>query len=114
MTDVTVTSVANGNLLIHDSVSGKWKNTDALPDNTLFIKDDLDGTKEMQFQLSGLTANSIVTLAVPNASTTIVGTDISQASTNKTLTDSTNNIMAKSLKSASTVGVFNLFFQLFF
>ena len=56
----------------------------------------------MQFQLSGLTGNSTVTLSVPNASTTIVGTDVAQTLTNKTITDSTNNIMAKSLKSATT------------
>ena len=45
------------------------------------------GTKKMQFQLSGLTGNSTVTLTVPNASTTIVGTDATQTLTNKTFSD---------------------------
>ena len=89
LTDWTITTPANGNLLIYNSTSSKWINTDAIPDNTLFIKDDLDGTKKMQFQLSGLTGNSTVTLAVPNASITIVGTDSTQTLTNKTLMDST-------------------------
>ena len=56
----------------------------------------------MQFQLSGLTAGNTRILTVPNASTTIVGTDVSQTLTNKTITDVTNNVMAKSLRSATT------------
>ena len=100
LTDVNLGVLTTENLLVYSGT--KWVNTDALPDNTLFIKDDIDGTKKMQFQLSGLTGNSTVTLTVPNASTTIVGTDVSQTLTNKTITDSTNNIMAKSLKSATT------------
>ena len=95
LSDCTITTPANGNLLIYNSTSSKWINTDAIPDNTLFIKDDLDGTKKMQFQLSGLTAGNTRILTVPNASTTIVGTDVSQTLTNKTITDVTNNVMAK-------------------
>ena len=82
-----------------------WINSDTIPDNLLFIKDDLDGTKKMQFQLSNITAGNTRILTVPDASTTIVGTDVVQTLTNKTLTDSTNNIMAKSLKSATTTTI---------
>ena len=44
--------------------------------------------------LSSLTTD--VTITIPNASTTLVGIDNSQTLTNKTLIDSTNNVMASS------------------
>ena len=55
-------------------------------DNALTIQDNSDPTKQAQFQLSGITAGQTRTLTVPNASTTIVGTDATQTLTNKTLT----------------------------
>lgn len=58
-------------------------------DNSMFIEDNLDGTKKMQFQLSGITTSTTRTLTVPDANTTIVGTDTTQVLTNKTMTDST-------------------------
>lgn len=57
-----------------------------LTDNTSFISDDGDPTKKMQFQLSGISTGTTRTLTVPDASTTIVGTDAVQTLTNKTLT----------------------------
>ena len=92
MTDCTITTPANRNLLIYDSTASKWKNTDAIYDNILFIKDDVDGTKKFQFQLSSITANKTRILTVPNASTTIVGTDVAQTLTNKTLDSTTKSI----------------------
>ena len=100
LTDANLGVLSNGHLLAYSGT--KWVNTDALPDNTLFIKDDGDGTKKMQFQLSGLTTGSTVVLTVPNASTTIVGTDSTQTLTNKTFSDTlttfqntTTNIIKK-------------------
>lgn len=55
-------------------------------DNALTIQDNLDATKQLQFQLSGITTATTRTLTIPNASTTIVGTDATQTLTNKTLT----------------------------
>ena len=37
LTDVNLGVLATGNLLTYDSVCSKWKNTDALPDNTLWL-----------------------------------------------------------------------------
>ena len=61
----------------------KWMNMDSLCGNLLlflFVKYDVDGTKKMQFQQSGLTSGSTVVLTVSNASasTTLVGTDTTQ------------------------------------
>lgn len=53
-------------------------------DSNFTIQDDVDPTKEMQFQLSGIPTMTDVVLSVPPASTTIVGTDSTQALTNKT------------------------------
>ena len=102
LTDCTFSSLVDGNLLIYSSSASKWINSNTLPDNILFIKDDLDGTKKLQFQLSGITSGQTRTLTIPDASCTVVGDTNTQTLTNKTLTDSTNNIMAKSLKSATT------------
>ncbi len=77
-------------------------NTITVKDANLTLQDDSDTTKQLQFQLSGISASTTRTLTIPDASTTLVGTDTTQALTNKTLTDSTNNITARSLKSATT------------
>lgn len=77
-------------------------NTVTVKDANFTLQDDSDTTKQLQLQLSGITTGTTRTLTVPDASTTLVGTDTTQSLTNKTLTDSTNNIMAKSLKSATT------------
>lgn len=50
------------------------------------IKDSSDTTKKLAFSLSGVTTGTTRTLTVPDASTTIVGTDTAQTLTNKTIT----------------------------
>jgi len=60
-----------------------------LTDSTTFLQDNLDTTKKLQFQLSTITTGTTRTLTVPDASTTIVGTDVAQTLTNKTLTSPT-------------------------
>ena len=102
LTDVNVSGLVSGNLLVYDSTTSKWKNSDTIPDNILFIKDDADGSKKLQLQLSGITTGQTRILTAPDASCVIVGDTNVQTLTNKTLTDSTNNIMARSLKSATT------------
>jgi len=54
-------------------------------DNALTLRDDGDATKQLQFQLSGLTTGTLRTLIVPDASTTLVGTDTAQTLTNKSI-----------------------------
>lgn len=62
-------------------------NTNAITvkDNILTLQDNSDTTKQAQFQLSGITTATTRTLTVPDASTTLVGTDATQTLTNKTI-----------------------------
>jgi len=61
-------------------------------DNALTIQDNVDPTKQLQFQASGITTGTTRTLTVPNENTTIVGTDTTQTLTNKTI--STGSILS--------------------
>ena len=58
----------------------------SLQDATTYIIDNVDATKRLQFECSGITTATTRTLTIPNANTTIVGTDVTQTLTNKTLT----------------------------
>lgn len=57
-------------------------------DSSLVIQDNSDPTKQAQFQASSITAGQTRTYTLPDASTTVVGTDATQTLTNKTLTGS--------------------------
>lgn len=61
-------------------------NTVSLKDTLFTLQDDGDTTKQAKFQLSGITTATTRTFTLPDASTTLVGTDASQTLTNKTLT----------------------------
>jgi hypothetical protein len=56
-----------------------------IADNGFTLQDDSDATKQVQFQLSGVTTGTTRTLTIPDASTTLVGTDATQTLTNKTI-----------------------------
>lgn len=67
------------------------------------IKDSTDTTKKVAFDVSGVSTATTRTLTVPNANTTIVGTDTTQTLTNKTLTSPT--ITGGTLTTSSVNGV---------
>lgn len=69
-------------------------------DNAFTIQDNSDTTKQLQFQASGITTGTTRTLTVPDASTTLVGTDNTQTLTGKTLT---GNIAVTLVSGAATV-----------
>jgi len=66
-------------------------NTFSIKDSLFTLQDDGDTTKRAQFQLSGITTATTRTYTLPDASTTLVGTGVSQTLTNKTLTSPTIN-----------------------
>ena len=57
-----------------------------LKDSTTFFQDDADNTKQLQLQLSSITAATTRTLTVPDASGEITLNDATQTLTNKTIT----------------------------
>jgi hypothetical protein len=57
----------------------------------VFFNDATTATKKLRFDMSGITAGNTRVLTVPNASTTIVGTDVIQTLSNKSLVDATDN-----------------------
>lgn len=60
-------------------------------DDRFTLQDSADTTKQVAFELSGITTGNTRTLTVPDASTTLVGTGTTQTLTNKTLTSPTIN-----------------------
>lgn len=93
-TDSTPTRRTVANLLGTQTFQNKTldnTNTASLKDTLFTLQDDGDPTKLLAFQLSGITTGTTRTLTVPNASTTIVGTDATQTLTNKDLTSPTIN-----------------------
>lgn len=65
-----------------------FDNTNSLSilDSNLTIQDNGDATKQVKFQLSGITTGNTRTLTIPDASDTLVGLAVTQTLTNKTLT----------------------------
>lgn len=76
------------------SVSNKTfdnTNTFTAKDTTFTLQDDGDATKQVKFQLSGITTGQTRTFTFPDSSDTIVVLAAAQTLTNKTLTSPTIN-----------------------
>jgi hypothetical protein len=76
---------------VTDTLTGRLS-TDTLTNKTLLDGSNswantADPTKKFQWSLSGVSTGTTRTLTVPNASTTIVGTDTTQTLSNKSLSD---------------------------
>lgn len=61
----------------------------SLSDSTTFIVDEADGTKKVQFQVSGVATGTVRTWTFPNANDTFVGLNATQTLFNKSLDDNT-------------------------
>ena len=62
-------------------------------DSTTFFQDETDNTKKFQFQLSSLSSGNTRIFNLPDGNTTIVGTNIAQTLTNKTINTSNNTLV---------------------
>lgn len=68
--------------------------TITVKDSLLTIQDDGDTSKQAKFQASGISTATTRTYTLPDANTTVVGTDATQSLSNKTL-DNTNTVTVK-------------------
>lgn len=62
---------------------------ETIKDSNLTVQNATDTTKQLKFDVSGVTTGQTRSLAVPDANTTIVGTGITQTLSNKTLDNTT-------------------------
>jgi len=84
-------------------------NTITVLDNNFTIQDNSDNTKQLRFEASAISTGTTRTLTVPNANTTIVGTDTAQNITNKTLLQVDNlELDGNTIASTNTNGNINL------
>lgn len=84
---------------ISDSVTFTNKSFD---DSSTFYVDNIDPSKKMQFQLSGISTTNTRVITIPDSDITLVGVDLAQPLTNKTINSSQNtitNITNTSIKS---------------
>ena len=79
-----------------------------LTDAGFTLQDNSDNTKQLQFQLSGITTGTTRTLTVPDADTTLVGTGTTQTLTNKTITIADNALTIQDNGDATKQAVFEL------
>lgn len=79
-------------------------NTATLKDTLFTLQDDGDATKQVRFELSGITTGNTRTLSVPDASTTLVGANATQTLTNKSIIASqlTSGVLGSAVGVAAT------------
>jgi len=80
-----------GALLSTNGITGYWTKTISgitinQVDNDFTLQDNIDSTKKARLDCSAITPGQIRSLILPDASTTLVGTDTFQTITNKTMT----------------------------
>lgn len=70
-------------------------NSGAFPDNVFVLQDNGDATKQVQFEVSGVTTSTTRTLTIPDASGTIILNTATQTLTNKTISGANNTLTVR-------------------
>lgn len=78
-----VLTVPDADLTIVGTATTQTLTNKTFTDSTTLFQDEADNTKKLALQLSGITTATTRTLTIPDANTTIVGTDATQVLTNK-------------------------------
>lgn len=100
----TSTTVCVGNdSRLSDTRNVANTNTVTVKAANLTIQDGTDTTKQAQFAASGITTATTRTYTLPDASTTLVGTDTTQTLSSKTLTNPTVNNYTEGVVAIGTV-----------
>lgn len=99
--DFTTNPTFNGDNLVARATSDVLTNK-TLDDATTFIADNVDATKRVQVQCSGITSGATRTYTAPDASGTLTLDTSVGTLTNKTITDTSNNVTANGLRTATT------------
>ena len=102
----TLTSNAN-KFVVVNSLGTALIVTSTLPaatvtDSDFTVQDNADTTKKFQFQASGITTGTTRTYTMPDANTTLVGTDATQPLTNKTTFSATGAITLNTTTNAQS------------
>lgn len=85
-------TVPNANMTLVGTDVTQTLDNKTLTDSTTYFQDNLDNTKKVQFQLSGLTPGATRVLSLPNANDTLVGRVTVDTLTNKTIDGNNNTI----------------------
>ena len=78
-------------------------------DNSVFFQNNLDTSKKFRFDMSNISTNTTCIIAIPDISTTLVGTNTIQTITNKIINSDTNDISCNKfrLDSIKNINVVN-------
>ena len=79
-------------------------------DNVFRIQDEIDNTKRLGFQVSGISTGATRILTPPNQDDTIVGTTSAQTLTNKTLTSPVISSISNSGTITLPTSILTIFF----
>ena len=86
--DITLNTVSNWT--VNSNINKNWSGIHSFIDNNFLLLDDIDNTKILKFELSGISSGNTRILSIPDDSGTIVLTATAQTLSNKTLSTGTS------------------------